>query len=172
MSGSSKRRQRALTALGIALILTGVIAIFREWRAGRPITGLSDKAYFTTDDTITGQDAVDALFVDSVSNVPPFDHNGKTAYRAVVYQSDGKRWVNNLRRYNAATLPNVQAAYAQQRQAGFNSDPDLSGFENGLEVKAPGPGKWVKASSDAGIDIAAARPPAGVNVADLQIDVP
>ncbi len=167
-----KQRRAARIAIAAALLGGATVLFIREWRASRPMTGISDYAYFTTDDSLRGTDAVNALFVDSVSRVPPFDHDGKVAVRAEVFKANGTRWVNDLRRFNAGTVPKVQAAYAHQIELGYKSDPDLTAFFGGLEVKAPGAGTWVAAQSSEGLRILAAHPPAGVNDADIEIDVP
>jgi hypothetical protein len=136
---------------------------------------VSGYAYFTTEDQLTGQDAVNALFVETVDHVPPFDHNGKPAYRAVVFTCNGGKntWVEYLERYTPDALPKVQDAYAQNAARGSKLDPDLSGFEeHGLEIKKPGGAKWVNYQDPSFDSVTHVTPPDGVDTSDLNFKTP
>lgn len=113
-----------------------------------------NSAYYTDDDGQT-------FFVDSVYRVPPFDHNGKTAVRAMrmTYDDGKKDFVAYLQRFTAPVKKKLDAACAAATAAGkplstvrefFSQDV----FLNGLEVKKAGPGgTWVPRRSSEGIDI-------------------
>jgi hypothetical protein len=158
----------------VAIVAVSLAILLMEVFGGRSISGISDKAYFTTDDTLTGEAAVDALFVAPVSNVPPFDHDGKPAYRASVWTCNGGRtlWVQSLWRYTPKVRDQVVAAYAAEAAKGDKTDPYLDPFNSGLEVKAPGNGPWVRSGSASAAKIIQPSPPPGVPSDDLNLKVP
>lgn len=110
-----------------------------------------NKSYFSADDGAT-------FFVDDANKVPPFDHNGKPAYRCMVYSKDGGKtlFVGYLLRYSPDAKAKFEAALK-------SNDPGKSMHEGTIlaasaEVKAPGQSEWVSATSPAA---AAIMNPAG-----------
>ena len=169
------KHPQATIAFAVAVLVAACAFGFFQLLPGHRIPGVSSKAYFTTEDNLTGQAALDALFVASVSNVPPFDHNGKPAYRAVVYNCNGgrTRWIQNLRRFTPAVRDQVVAAYVAEEAKGIHTDAYLAPFEDrGLEVKAPGAGSWVRVKDHSYANIVTPTPPPGVPSDDLMDDVP
>ncbi len=158
----------------VAIVIVAVFFLTRQILGPSQLEGISSKAYFTTDDTATGQAAVNSLFAASVSNVPPFDHGGKPAYRAVCFSCNGGRsvWVQFLYRYTPSMYDKVQTAYSDAQAKGNRLDPDLSPFESGMEVKTPGSGTWIKMSSPAASSVTHVTPPDGVPSDDLAPYVP
>lgn len=81
-------------------------------------------------------------FADRATRVTPFEHQGKTAVRAYVYEceTDGKRFVHYVERYTDAVRPKLEEAAAKgappQALAG------MAGM-GGAEVKRPGDAEWV-----------------------------
>lgn len=83
-------------------------------------------------------------FQDSVFKFPPFDHNGKTAVMAELYQdSQGHRFVGFLLRYTPKTQKMLQDKLAQtqgdnqaQVMMGMMSEPSIG--VSGMEMKLPG----------------------------------
>ena len=70
---------------GATLLVVGLVAIVSEVSGGSSsIPGVSDKAFFTTNEDAVGDEALNALFVDDINKIPPFPYEGKTAYGAVV----------------------------------------------------------------------------------------
>ncbi len=76
---------------------------------------------------------------------PPFNHDGKTAYRAYVFTTDGGKtcFVGYLRRYTPHALQML--LWAQQMAA---SGPPPAGVNesisrSGVEVKKPGGNDWI-----------------------------
>jgi hypothetical protein len=131
------------------LILAAAILIYSQMPAHR-IKG--DKTYFTDDDGQT-------WFLDSVFMTPPYDHDGKTAVRAMIYSYDhgNKTFCAYLFRYTTSAKKRLDTAIAAAASQGkppssvdlFN-DRELN--LTGVEVKLPGPGhKWVlKGTVDGG----------------------
>lgn len=75
----------------VVILLAVAISFVYQTRAGKAPNAYS--AYYTTDDGQT-------TFVDDFFKAYPFDHDGKPAYRAYVFQtSSGKRFVGYLERY-------------------------------------------------------------------------
>lgn len=71
--------------------------------------------------------------MDTASRLPPLDHRGKPAVRAVVYTTDGgsHRWVQYLFRYKGADRARPEA-----------SPGTSAGFGSG-EIKRPRDSDWV-----------------------------
>jgi hypothetical protein len=97
-------------------------------------------AYYSDDDGQT-------YFQDSLFRFPPFDHNGKTAVMAELYQdTQGHRFVGYLLRYVPQTQKKLEDKYAQaeganqaQTMLGVLSDPSVG--VAGMEMKFPGADK-------------------------------
>lgn len=88
-------------------------------------------AFYTDDNGKT-------FFKDDIYKVCPFDHNGKQAYRADVFECpDGKQFVGLMYRHNA-----VGRKAMEEHIAKGTDDPRgdfLAGLEvQGMEVKRPG----------------------------------
>lgn len=138
--------------VGIIVVMLGVIV----WRLIGADTSSyappSTKAFFSDDDGAT-------FFVDERTKVPPFDHNGKTAYAAEVFTCDGGKtlFVGWLRRYTAEGKRRREAQLAHvpgKPPAGIIDVEDFSG----VEIKRPRTGDkgWVKeidAAADAIRDV-------------------
>ncbi len=109
----------------IALIIIGV-QLFGG--GGRRI---QTRGYFTVDDGQT-------WFVDDIQKIPPFEHNGQEAVRAVMFTCDGGKTIfpAYLERYNAKG----KAAAERVRASESSNEPDYTAYdemERGLEVKRP-----------------------------------
>jgi hypothetical protein len=163
----------SIASVGVLSLLGVMFLEIHPVRGTAP--GVSTKAFYTTDDLLTGQAALDALFVDDVNRVPPFDHNGKPAYLAIVYQCDGGslKWVNTLKRYKASVQPKIEALVASAVARGQTVRVDTSGFDgSGLEVKSPGPGPWLNPKDPRVADALACKVPPNVSGNDLRFCVP
>ena len=76
--------------LGIGMVVLAVASLAytgRDQSAKPP-----EEAFFTTDDGKT-------YFAASIDNCPPFQHEGKTAVRAFVFECKGVKSVHYLQRY-------------------------------------------------------------------------
>ena len=140
-----KQHGRNLTAGAIAVAV--IVAAFFVWRSGTAPAGAplaSQRAFYSDDDGAN-------YFVDSLDKLPPFQRNGKTAYRAAVFTCDGTtRFVGYLERYPDEARKQLQAA-RDAAASGAKQLPRPSVAMTAVEVKKPGPGNpWVQRSSREG----------------------
>lgn len=136
---SLNKRPRIAGGVAIVLLAIAVGAFALSLRGPANAT----KAYFSSDDGKT-------FFVDDTTKMVPFDHNGASAYRAVVYKcGNGDPFVSYLIRYSDA---------AKTKIAQLASDPGAVGEitqvkASGTEVKKPGESQWVAVGSQKGEQI-------------------
>lgn len=145
--------------------VVGVITLVALFIVGRNACGGgpdslpagTQKAYFTVDEGKT-------KFVDDVNKIPPFDHQGKQAYRVIVYKcGDGKEIVSHLERY-----PEDQRAAIEQ--AGGPSGSMLGSLAK--EIRKPGDKAWVSMQKDPAKFAKAATPPKCADGSTPQIASP
>ena len=99
-------------------------------------------AFFTTDNGAT-------YFADDINKAAPFDHDGKQAVRAYVYNIDNKPTVAYMERYTAEARPAAEAILRKQ-DGSIQAQAELTNFlqkGNPLEVKRPIDAKWVSGNS-------------------------
>lgn len=154
---------------GIAACFVIIILVIIVWELSG--TGASFQSvsnfYYTTNDTATEQAAVDALFTASATKIPPFDHNGKPADLAMLYtDANGTKWVAYLQRFSPEGVKAATTAAANVKGSGWKADTQrrtaiAMSTGNQVEVKRPGPGPWVSASSKAGEQVMKITPPKG-----------
>jgi len=125
----------------LLLLIAGSILAYTQWPEHRPKGGM---AFYTDDDGQT-------YYVDSAYLVPPCDHDGKTAVRAMVYSYDGghRQFCAFLERYTTDAKKRIDDAVAEAAREGkppssiaLFGDPGIA--RSGLEIKLPGAGhSWV-----------------------------
>jgi hypothetical protein len=120
--------------VGLIVVAIGIIA-FQLYANGPTFQKPPRTAFYTNDDGKT-------FFKDDYNKVVPFDHNGKQAYRADVFQCpDGKQFVAFVYRHTASGRQQMQEYISRN---GMKDDADGSfrqGIENrGAEMKRPGGG--------------------------------
>ena len=125
------------TGVTAAIVVLAIGWIVWQIFGGGPSSGGmgSAKQYFTDDDGAT-------YFADLATKVPPFDHNGKQAVRAQVFQcGDGKPFVGVLQRYTKDAKAKLEKAQSGKGGGDLLEDVDITG----LEVKKPktGDAGWV-----------------------------
>jgi hypothetical protein len=114
--------------VGAAILIVAVGLIAFQLRGGGSGVVVATQAFYTDDNGKT-------FFKDNVYKVSPFDHNGKQAYRADVYQcTDGKQFAGVVYRHNALGRKGMEEHIAKGAD-----DPEgafLTGLESqGMEVK-------------------------------------
>jgi hypothetical protein len=136
----NKKKSVSTGAAVFLIVVAGSILAYTQWPERRP---KGDKAFFTVDD---GK----SWFVDSAYKAAPFDHDGQTAVRAMVYSYDNghKTFCPVLERYNADTKKKLDAAVDAANRDGkpLSSVTLFSAPETmkEVEVKLPGPGhQWI-----------------------------
>ena len=99
-------------------------------------------AFYSDDD---GQ----SYFRDDVSKDFPFDHDGKQAYRAYVFQiGGGKPFVGYLERINDKAIAKLLPLQSQPQTPELVTQMDLV-RTTGLEARAPGSTRWLSEGSPA-----------------------
>ena len=129
------------TAITAAIVVVALAFILWQACSGGPGSGgvITTKAFYTTDDGKT-------FFVDSSSNIPPYQKDGKTAFRAQVYTcDDGKhKFVGYLEAYSLQDKAMLEqmAKAAQNKTAPPAGYP---GYSSQPMVKRPGdpPTNWI-----------------------------
>lgn len=130
----------------IVIIGAGIVAVrsscYDDSGSSDPRVGPPKKQFFTTDDGPNPR-----LFADDATWIPPFDHDGKPAYRARVYRCPhGKQFVVYLERFNDTDRKRLQDAIDQAKARNERlSGPD--DFPKDIEVKRPGDKEWIRMSA-------------------------
>lgn len=133
---SIKKRPSLAAVLAGVMIVGAGIAIYVQARdLGASGAG---KAFFSTDDGKT-------YFVDDARRLPPFDKNGKPAYRAHVFECGGTRVVGYLSGYTPEALKAVEEAkkYNGTGKPPPNMHQIASLGTTGTMVKRPGEAMWI-----------------------------
>lgn len=115
----------------VALIAAGSFSIYRRLRDRAPDVPVP-KSFYSDDDGKT-------WFLDAADKAPPFDHNGKEAFQAVVCRcGNGTPFVSYLISYDPEDKAAIEAAAPNNRiyVIASLSDKQL--------VKRPGGGSWVR----------------------------
>jgi hypothetical protein len=157
--GEKKKLGIAVAALAVVL---GAVAVGYQVSAMGPARPTAPQTFYTVDDGKT-------LFADSTELLPPFDHKGKQAVRAYVYECDGKRFVAYLERFTDQAKRMVKELDDAVKNAKPGGKPpaNLGELTNarrfGREVKRPGDAKWVNIGSKEGLKVMSVQPPAGLS---------
>jgi hypothetical protein len=137
----------ASASVGIGLcLLVGLLLVWQSF-GGRStaLTIYAGKAFFSDDDGQT-------WFLDDVSKLPPYDHNGKQAYRALLFRcGTDKPFIASIAKYSDAELKDFAAhlAVMAQREPGRPPITEAPPPEIALELKKPGDTKWLDPHSAA-----------------------
>lgn len=118
-------------AVGGAALALGSAFILVQLSSGG--NGSADEAFFTVDDGQT-------WFEDDASKLPPFQHEGKEAVRAHVFECDGKQFVNHLERFTPQGRKLMEEAVVSTK-AGKPLPPTIA--SSGPQIKKPGAKEWV-----------------------------
>lgn len=135
----------AMATVAVVAVLAAAVFVWRYLGDGSPPS--ATRAYFSDDDGKT-------LFVDDINKVTPFEHNGKQANYAGVYQCgpNGKPFVVFLRRWNDKARAAVEPLLAKTGDQ--KVDKQIADIREGaIEVKKPGDIKWVSEASSAGATV-------------------
>jgi len=128
-----------LTAIAASVIaLTAVFLILWNFFAGQGYAQNTyrGKTFFSDDDGKT-------WFIDDASHLPPFDHDGKTAYRAVLYRcGSGKPFVAYLGKYSDAQFARMAEMKKEMSERDPGMDPQRLFATIPMDVKKPGQTEW------------------------------
>ena len=131
------------TAFAAAIVVIGLGIVYFQWPAGDSGRAAPKKMFLTIDDGKT-------FFVAPAEPLPPFQHEGKTAYRAYVFTCDGgkTKWVGYLERYSDQAKTLLQEMRKSQAKTG--GPPTLAPeLVDGIEVSRPVEIEWVRQSDAA-----------------------
>jgi len=126
------------TGVVIAVLAVAIVLILHR-SGGEPVMAGASQTYFSDDDGKT-------YFADDASKLPPFDHGGRTAYLAGVFQyGNGKPFVAYLIRYT----PEAKAKLETFSPAEVNSsDARVNEIKrDGREIQRPGDRKWIASTA-------------------------
>jgi hypothetical protein len=145
------QRKNVLMGLAVgAIVVSSGFTLYHFARGDAGTAGQVSTMYFTVDNGKT-------FFADDSSKLPPFDHEGKQAVRARVFESsNGVRFVNHLERYPATVRDAASPTNAREAMGGEASER--------IEVKKAGApdSAWVNINTDAGRQVlAVTSPPEG-----------
>ena len=142
MSIRETLNKNPIYAVILAVVCIGIFAAVMFWPGDEeePVFGYAGKRFFTVDDGAT-------YFSAEVTNIPPFQHEGKTAYRVKVYRcADGVERVAYLERYRESALKRIR-----DMDGGTIKQPiaalEYLDASSALEVKRPGETEWVRQGS-------------------------
>jgi hypothetical protein len=112
--------------IGAAVILATVGVVMQVLASRKKFPSKLPDSFFTVDDGKT-------FFRASMDNVPPFDHEGKQAVHAYVFECGGKQFVGYVERYTPEAHKSILSG---QRTAQIEM--------YGRELKKPGSAEWIK----------------------------
>ena len=125
--------------IGAAILVIAVVFIVVQSRGGKKQVLPPDdttKGYFTDDDGAT-------TFVADLTNVPPFDHNGKTAVRVKMFvAANGQKFIGWLEQYDAATKKKLDARLDANK--GELPERIINTEVQQVQVKKKGDKTWAK----------------------------
>jgi len=144
MALDTPNKNRTIAIAVVASIVVLAIAIF-FFNRSTSVSGsfATGQAFYSDDDGAT-------WFTDSADKLTPFDHDGKQAVRAYIYQcGSGKKFVGRLERYTAEQkkfLQDTQTAISQGKPPPRPTAPSGPSVGWGSEVKKPGDSQWIPAN--------------------------
>lgn len=170
MSIRERLQTNKVLGVGVGAVLIVIAAVsfaYQFWPQRKPSPGMQ---YYTDDDGQT-------WFQDSIENVAPFDHNGKTAVMAVLYSYDNgsKKFCGYLAKYTPDSKKKLEAAFADAKSKGqplylVAIPHDRFFIAAGTLVKSPGPSsQWVPYSDSRASQIFSVHSPDGTAVDNVQV---
>jgi len=125
-------KNKQLSTVGsFAVVVAAIAFAYYQLRPTPPQT----KNWYTTDDGKT-------WFKDSNRKVPPFQHDGKEAVFAAVYECHGKQYVGYMSRYKPEAKRKLEEYYAAEDAGKPMDGSATASAEWQLEFKRPGEKDW------------------------------
>ena len=181
MRETLERKKGLSVGIAMVLIVLGVGGIVWQLMGRSNDTRNNIPNEFFTDDD--GQ----TFFTAKATNISPFDHEGKQAVKAIVYECDGKKFVGYMERFtnearqvmaSGSPAPEVKpapktppantkmspeaAARAAMPPQPASPDQVRDASINGREYKRPGDKEWVRSTNRGKVfEIKTIRCPAG-----------
>jgi hypothetical protein len=150
-------RQRTTVIVVSVIVTVGALVSLALRNADNSLPLSNDRAFFSTDDGQT-------YFEGPNDKVPPFEHEGRTAVRALVFRCGKTEWVGFLEQYNREAKQALEAAAREATKA--NPDPAVlqkAGHlgRSGIEIKKPGEKTWHGSSTPPAVAAKAIQCPEG-----------
>ena len=125
--------------VGVLVVAIVIIVLYAKSGSSQPQPAFdTTKGYFTDDDGKT-------TFVADLSKLPPFDHNGKKAYRAKVFiDGHGTRFIGWLESYDDNAKKAIQKVIDSTGELPQRAMDEAASNDRPL-VKKPGQANWVSA---------------------------
>lgn len=140
----------------VAFVVVVGLSLWASLSSGRPPN--ATRAYYSSDDGKT-------FFVDDFFRSYPFDHDGKPAYRAYVYETaKGTKFVGYLERYRDDGVKALDSLLAQNRMTQEQLRDAIQPLRSQYtEVKKPNnpKAKWYRAGSSQAASVEAVTSPNG-----------
>lgn len=133
-----------MIAICCGVIVLAVFLAIANTKSAVPT--MPTKAFYSDDDGST-------YFVDDITKLYPFDHDGRQAYRAYVFRSDsGKPFIGYIERITDNAMQRLNELKSQP------STPEIitqigDVEAAGREIKKPGDSKWYRINSNGYIAI-------------------
>ena len=131
--------RRALTGAVAGMVILGALAVALRTGCSGGAGGASgpSKHFFSVDDGQT-------WFADDASKIPPFEHEGKPAYRAKVFRCpDGTEFTSHLERFGETDKKRLEAL-VERMSDGPALAMQQAAFTHLAEVKKPGDKEWIQ----------------------------
>ena len=153
----SNSRRYSLVVMGVVILFIGVTIWWLRGAHGSRSAlgaGVGAKAWYTSDNGKT-------WFVDGVSKLTPFDHDGNPAYRCYLYSCDGgtTKFVAYLERYTPEARQQLEDLINAKKAPQPGTIEQL--MTNGVEVAQPNTGIWIKATDPRAYSLRQPKCPSG-----------
>ncbi len=155
--------------VAVVIVLAAAAIVWNQLTSGPSYSAVVPNFYTTEDQS--AERALAALFKDDTAKLPPFDKDGKPAYRAYVFTTDGgkTRFVGYLERYTPEGKQLLEAVQSGQLAELSTDQINHRLTQSGIEIKKPGDAEWVLQSNSArAARVLAIAPPDGGSLATLE----
>jgi hypothetical protein len=162
----NKNPRVTLAIASVVIVLVCLLSLMRASHIGR--TTIATPAAFYTDDD--GQ----TLFSGAPGLVTPFDHNGKSAVKAVVYTVDRGRhqWVQFLQKFTDESAKHLNAIAANGGRMPTPEQIAAGPAMPTLLVKKPGDGDWIPMSDAKAQQLMQPAIPSGMSGSQIELVLP
>jgi hypothetical protein len=152
MAGIREWIRSNLALLATTTAVGGLILLLLLLRSGSDVnqptaSGPPKMAFYTTDDG--------ASYFPAARQMPPFDHNGKPAVQAFVFEFGDSKSVGYLMRGTPEAVKRLTKAGKDGAAATLGMQPA------DWEVKRPGGPAWISMADPRAINVVSPQPPAG-----------
>ena len=144
---SINRHPKVAVGIGSALVVFTVAFLPQQLRSNgaSDIPSADEHAFFTVDDGKT-------WFVGDIKVLAPFDHQGKQAVRAYVFECDGQRFAGFLEQFTEEGKKARQQVLEASKTGRPNGRLVYVSQVSGREIKRPGDKNWTVATDQQAVE--------------------